>query len=162
MAATEPSYNATFFSKLFGLTERHIRRLAKEGIIPKNGRGEYPLLKTVSAYVSYLRDGMSNNGRGDTSKQLQEEKIKLTRAQREKIDIDIDQMTAQLIPCDEYYLALSTALKTVVATLGSLGDILEREMQLPPEALIRIEEITDSLREELSEQIKDVSLSEIS
>lgn len=157
----EPAYNANFFARLFGVTERRIQILAKEGVLPKTGRGEYPLLQTVKAYVAFLQERVRGHDNQEAKHSYQEEKIKLTRAQREKIDIEIDKMTGELIPRDEYYLSLSTALKTVVAALGSLGDILEREMQLPPECLIRIEEITDALREELNDQVKDVSLSEV-
>lgn len=162
MSANEPTYNAAFFSKLFGITERQIQKLAKDGVIPKDAPGEYPLLSTVSAYVGYLQESLRGGGTKDAKQAHLEEKTKLTRAQREKIDIEIDKMTDELIPSDNYYLALSTALKTVVATLGSLGDILEREAQLPPECLIRVEEITDALREDLSDQVRNVSLAEIS
>ena len=161
MKNNEPTYSADFYAKLFDLSVRRIQQLAKDEIIPKQGRGEYPLIGTVKGYVNFLQKQASGQSNSDARQTLQEERTKLTRAQREKIDIEIDKMTDELIPRDEYYLGLSTVLKTVVAALGSLSDILEREMQLAPELLTRIEEITDSLREELSNQIKDVSFSEV-
>lgn len=156
MSSNEPTYPANFYARLFGVTERRVQQLAKEGHIPKAGRGEYPLLGTVKGYVAFLQESLRGGGESkDTRTALQEEKVKLTRAQREKIDIEIDKVTGELIPQDEYYLELSTTLKTVSATLSSLSDVLERELQLSPETLERIDDITDALRDDIADQITE-------
>jgi len=54
-ASDDPTYPAKFFAGLFGITERRIQQLAKDEIIPKAGRGRYPLTGTVQNYVRYLQ-----------------------------------------------------------------------------------------------------------
>jgi phage terminase Nu1 subunit (DNA packaging protein) len=51
----DPTYPAKFFAELFGITERRVQQLAKDEVIPKRGRGRYPLVGTVKGYLNYLQ-----------------------------------------------------------------------------------------------------------
>lgn len=51
----DPGHPAKFYAELFNISERRIQQLAKDAIIPKAGRGRYPLLGTVRGYVDYLQ-----------------------------------------------------------------------------------------------------------
>ena len=48
--------NAAIIAKLFGVTDRRIQQLAKEGIIPAAQKRPYmfDLLPTVQSYIRYL------------------------------------------------------------------------------------------------------------
>ena len=50
--------NAAIIAKLFGVTDRRIQQLAKEGIIPASQKRPYmfDLLPTVQSYIRYLSD----------------------------------------------------------------------------------------------------------
>ena len=49
--------NAAIIAKLFGVTDRRIQQLAKDGIIPAAQKRPYmfDLLPTVQSYIRYLR-----------------------------------------------------------------------------------------------------------
>lgn len=152
----DQAHPASFYAELFGITERRIQELAKDGVITKAARGRYPFRDTVAGYVRFLQERVKGSDSADARMALNEEKLKLTRSQRQKVDIEIDKMARELIPRDEFYLVLSTAFKTVSSTLASMSDVLERELQLQPDVLERVEEIVDSLREDLYQQMVDV------
>ena len=96
-AEKEPVYPCSFYARLFGLTERRIQSLAKEGVIPKSGRGQYPLISTIKGYVKYLQDrslGQHNAG----PQELQHEKVRLTKANADKAELEVAVLSGSLIP----------------------------------------------------------------
>jgi len=42
-------------SEYIGISPRRIQQLAREGMIPREGRGEYDLKAVVQGYISYLK-----------------------------------------------------------------------------------------------------------
>lgn len=76
-------------AKIIGLSERHLQRLAQEGVIKKNDKGKYLLYQSIQNYINYLKE-IEN-----TPQQLQEEKLKneieylKTRDKKENIKIKI-------------------------------------------------------------------------
>ena len=55
--AMKAKYPLKTISEILGLTERRVRQLVTDGIIPKNSdRGRYELIPTVRAHVHWLRD----------------------------------------------------------------------------------------------------------
>ena len=66
---------------ILGLSERHIRRLANENVIKKNGQGKYLFLESVHGYLEYME---LKNG---TDIDLKDEKIK---EETKKIKKDIE------------------------------------------------------------------------
>lgn len=49
------SYPVSTIAKLFGLTERRVQQLAKDGIIAKLKKNQYELVGSVRAYINYLQ-----------------------------------------------------------------------------------------------------------
>ena len=60
----------TELAKLLGVTDRHLRNLANEGIIKKTENGKYLFLESVQGYIEYLE--LKN----DADVDLKDEKIK--------------------------------------------------------------------------------------
>ena len=48
-------YPAGTIADMLGITDRHLRRLAEEGIVPKATRGRYPIKGCVQGYITYLQ-----------------------------------------------------------------------------------------------------------
>ena len=57
-------------AKILNLSERHLRRLAEENVIKKNGQNKYLFLESIHSYLDYLE--LKN----DADVDLKEEKIK--------------------------------------------------------------------------------------
>jgi nucleoid-associated protein YejK len=47
---------AHHISHVLDITERRVQQLAKAGIIPRIGPGEYNLSEAVQAYISYIKE----------------------------------------------------------------------------------------------------------
>ena len=67
-----PEYPLSTIAELIKLTPQRVRQLVKEGIIPDSSKGQYDLVKTVQAYIDYLR-GLCQGK--DTTKIAEEKKL---------------------------------------------------------------------------------------
>jgi len=61
-AVTEPlpeglpdTVRAANLARLLSLSERRLQQLAREGVLPRAGRGVYPFAESIRAYVDYLQ-----------------------------------------------------------------------------------------------------------
>lgn len=138
-------------AKLFGVTERRVQQLAKEGIIPAASQRPYKfdLLLTVQAYIKYLSD--KANGReakgSDTVQaeidklraeaDLKQHKAKMAEMQLKELDgemhrsEDVEAMTTDLV---------YTIRGMIMALPGRLAmDVVQVKTAAEASALIRAE-----------------------
>ena len=92
-----PNYPASFYAQLFHVTERRIQQLAKDGVIPKSGRGKYPLITTIQGYVRFLQERSMG---GEVSTDIQTERQRLISANADKAEIEVKVLKGELIPLD--------------------------------------------------------------
>ncbi len=67
---------------LFGMTERSVQTLARNGIIPRLRQGRFDLIDTVKAYVKYLREKAA----GQVEAMKESPKTRLLRAQADECE----------------------------------------------------------------------------
>jgi phage terminase Nu1 subunit (DNA packaging protein) len=82
-----------------GITDRRLRQLAKEEIIPQKKRGIFNLQDVVQAYVAFLKSGSSMRGKSggeQTPIDYNLEKTLLTKAQREKAELEVAVLKGEL------------------------------------------------------------------
>jgi hypothetical protein len=72
------SVTAKELGDVLGLTDRRIRQLAEEGVLDRVERGRYPLANSVQAYLA---------AQAAEDDELREERIKLVRAQRRRLEL---------------------------------------------------------------------------
>lgn len=84
--------SAAELGSILALTDRHVRRLRKDGIFPGSG-AKYDLRECVPAYVRLLREG-------GTSTDMQTEKLLTQRAKRRQIEIANDVRMGRLLSAD--------------------------------------------------------------
>jgi len=68
MAETKQNLQETpVIAKLFGIGERRVQQLAKDGILPVAGKRPYKfdLLPTIQAYIKYLNDRLASAGKDE-------------------------------------------------------------------------------------------------
>ncbi|EGG4263582.1 DUF1441 family protein, partial [Salmonella enterica] len=70
--------------------------------------------------------------------------------QSEMTRIELEKEMRTLIPASEVLSVYAVMAKTVVKTLETLPDLLERDAALPPDALEMTQKIIDQLREDLA------------
>lgn len=151
--STEPTYPASFYAKLFNLTDRRVQQLAKDGIIPKSSRGKYPLVGAIKGYVTFLQERALSSGEAPAG-DLQTEKIRLTKANADKTELEVEVLKGTLIPAERVEQVvgdmissfrakiLSIPTKSAHALIG-LTDLTEVQSALEIPLYEALEELAD-------------------
>lgn len=105
-------------------TPRRLIQLVDEGVLPKEGRGKYPLKDCIKAFVQHLSslaDGRSNKS------ELSEEKLLTARVERRRRELQLAQVEGSLITVDAHEQTLAEALDLVRTNLRNLpGSVAPR------------------------------------
>lgn len=93
MSTSDPMLvSAAVLGRLLSLTDRHVRRLRKDGILPGAG-AKYDLRECVPAYIAHLREGSASSS-------LADEKLGLVRAKRRQLELANEHRAGILIHAD--------------------------------------------------------------
>lgn len=122
----EPTrYPSHVLANLFGITDRRIRQLAGQGIIPAPLKGKYELAGSVRGYVRYLE-----SLREDECPSLRRERALLTREQRLAAERKNELAEKELVPAGEAKAEMATLAGRMVEFLETLPGVLERDAGL--------------------------------
>lgn len=151
--------NSSVLQELFGVKDRMIRYLVEEGIIEREGRGKYPLLKSVKSYITTLK--VANSGKIQTNEDdlvLEEEKAKHEHIKRQITEIKLQLIKGQVHKAEDVEAVMTDMLakfKTKIESLPSkLAIQLEGEDKLSIQNILK-EELADALKELASYNPKD-------
>jgi phage terminase Nu1 subunit (DNA packaging protein) len=86
--------SAASLATLFGISERHVRRLARDGIIPKVARGKYPLTASVRGFIGELQRQVEGS---QESIDLRTEQARRTRLQADRLELDLSTQRGEFI-----------------------------------------------------------------
>ncbi len=147
------SYPVSTISKLFGLSERRVQQLARDGVIPKPKKNQYELVGCVRAYINYLQQRAF--GQGVTPQDTHLERARLLKAQADKTELEVASLQGRLISveqtaedwrsivmaCRSKLLALPSKSALQLASLGSDPNKIEHFLKrLIYEALTELAE----------------------
>ena len=101
-------YPTRTIAKLFGVTDRHIQQLTKDGVLPAtetpSGR-QYDLVPTIQAYIRYLRDAAHGKTGSEREQELKQQKLEadlaLKGTQNELHRLKLDIAAGKYIPVEE-------------------------------------------------------------
>lgn len=127
MAAAEPNYPASFYAKLFDVTERRIQQLAKDGTIPKAARGKYPLIGTIKGYVKFLQDRSLAKVADYSDTDIRAQKLRLTKAQADAQELKNEIALQQTVPTEFATYALAKIAAEASGVLDSVPLNLKRK-----------------------------------
>lgn len=145
----EPTYGASFFASLFKISERRVQQLAKEGVIPKIGQNQYPLLGTVKAYVSFLKD----SGSGTSSDDYKDGRARKMQAEAQAKEIANDVRAGSLYEKIDSDQKLAEAFKIFQQSVLTLPDVAERDAGLNAEQVDFLINICDGTLEVLAQSL---------
>lgn len=91
-----PNYPIAVIAKLLDLSERHVRRLADDGILKKPEKNKGWEITNVTKYIAYLRERAF--GKDISTTDLHNEKLRLTKAQADKATLEVNELEGELIP----------------------------------------------------------------
>jgi phage terminase Nu1 subunit (DNA packaging protein) len=104
---------------VLNLTPRRVQQHRDEGTMPRDSHGEYPLFPAITAYIKYLQDRVS--GRKSSADQ-HAERTRLTAAQAEKTELEVQEIKGDLIRADAVYRNQHRAGTILKNNLLSIAD----------------------------------------
>jgi phage terminase Nu1 subunit (DNA packaging protein) len=120
------------FAALLGITRQRVNELAREGVIPKSGRGLFDPSTAIPAYCAWLRDAPDRRG-GDA--ELKAEKVRLTREQADKAALENERLRGALIPAEEVERVWTAILANLRANLLAVPARVSSRAALPRETV---------------------------
>lgn len=105
---------------LVGLTDRQLRNLATEGIIPRPERGKYDLRAAVLAILDRARNSAASAADA--------ERIAFMKAKREALEMDTAEKRRELIPIEEHNLVMTTVFGSLKSEFLGLPARTTRDM----------------------------------
>ena len=110
-----PTYPVGTIAKLLMLTDRRVQQLAAKGIIPKAQHGRYELAPVVQAYIRFLQEGAPLAEDGVVDARL--ENALLTKAKREREELELAKARAEVAPIAEFQRAQARAMAEIRANV---------------------------------------------
>lgn len=149
---SEPTYKVGVIARLFGLSERRVQQLAKDGTIPKPEKGKYELVGCVRGYIKFLQDRAF--GKDMAPIDVHYERGRLLKAQADKTELEAKAMSRELLPVTEVetgWAALAMAFRSRLQGLPTRGAHLAMGLK-------NFHEIESALRELVHEALNELSL----
>ena len=148
MAENLQNPSARMIAKLLLISERHVQRLAKEGVIPRAEGGGYPLVGAVQGYIKHLRAQLEGDG------DFERHRSKLYGLRAALAEIELKRQQGLLVPLGAVGRAwayLVTALRArmlsiptkLAASLASLSDPREIRAALQQEIHEALEKLSN-------------------
>jgi len=119
--ADSQTYSIETISKLLMLSERRCQQLVNDGVIPKQDRGQYDLVKSVQGYVKFLRE-RAFGGVGNTD--MHSEKTRLVIAQANIAEMNDAEMRSDLVRTEDVRRAIFTAARSIRNSIQTISDRL--------------------------------------
>lgn len=138
-------------AKLFDVTDRHIRDLAKEGYIFKTERGVYMLVESIKGYIRYLEE--KNNVPADLKEEKLKEEISRIKKDTELKQLRISELRNQLHSADVVREVMTNMLVNMKGKLLSISNKLAPQVI----AMDNLAEIQDTIQSEILETLKELS-----
>lgn len=138
-------YTSKAVAAWLGVTDRRVRQLRDEGVLPETKPGLWELRPTVTRYINYLRKG---------SDDLNAERTKLTAEKRKAAERENRIKDGEVHSAED----IERAVKTLC--LNIRGKLLSIPAKLAPELATmggQQEKIFDALRETIREALEELS-----
>lgn len=150
-AAQSPDlFPAATIARLLNISERRLQQLAREGVIPKSGRGRYPLAATVRGYVVYLQQ----SGAVESIDPDKLEPFKRRAHYQAEIEkLALETKSGELVPRAEVEREFARVFDVMARFLDVLPDRLERAGLISGEGAARVVDWTVQARIELHRDV---------
>lgn len=150
-AAAPGDVKVEALARLLNLTPRRVQQLAREGVIPKSGRGLYPFVPAIRAYMEYLQQANLEQGDVDPDRLKPFERKAHYDAEYRKMEVQ--KKHGELISREELEPVLFQWVDIMMSFIEVLPDRGERDGYFDRTQAARVGDWIDALREELFEKL---------
>jgi hypothetical protein len=102
-------------AQLYGLSERRVQQLAKEGVFIRNHHGEYDLVASVRSYTEYFKTLAEKE-----DEPLKQERLRLLKAQAKHAEYVNHLLLKEWLPFSEFKQALEEIGAVYIACIDAL------------------------------------------
>lgn len=95
-AVLKPLCSDVELAEVIGLSDRHVRRLAKEGVLVMTGKGVFDTVKSIRAFIEYKANGEGSGG----SDEYEQARTRLTLAKAQKAEAETELFQGKLADTD--------------------------------------------------------------
>ena len=142
------NWSISQIARAFGMDRKTVaRRLEDARITPGGKKNGYPTYALRDVGPALFSDHILFDPEDDPSTLPPSDRKAWYQSENERVKLEKE--LRQLIPAEEVHLEMSKLAKAVTTTLDSLPDILERDCEISPEAINRVQDSVDSLREQM-------------
>jgi len=129
LANTETGANVSTdrLSRVLMISPRRVQQLVKEGVLTKEGRGRYPLVPNVQAYIKYWQERASGSN-DDADIDYHVERARLTKSQADGQEMKNAVMRRELAPVDLIEWTLNKVASQIGAVLDSIPQKVKRRV----------------------------------
>jgi len=112
------TWTSTETSEAFGITVQQLNTLARSGVIPKEGRGQFHPIKTTLAFVTYVRN-MAGESQGLAAARVSSEEARkeLWYQQARKAKVAADIAERSVVEIDQVRADMTELLQTIATTI---------------------------------------------
>jgi phage terminase Nu1 subunit (DNA packaging protein) len=151
---------AEIIAKLLDVTERRVRQLSSEGVIPKAARGRYEVVGAVRGYIRYLRNLALKGEVGAADYGL--ERARLVKARADLAEMEATRIRGDLIPAAEVTAAWTEMVALMRARLLALPDKIAPQLFTSgAHETTSIAEARDMLRNAVFEALGELAATEV-
>lgn len=134
------------------------KRLQLAAVRPADTRNGHPVYRLRDAVPALFEFGTGDDGEFDPAKLRPTDQLALAKAEESRTDNALKQLKLQreegsLVDTGAARLQMAEIAKGCIQLLDILPDVLERDCDLPPKAVVRCKEVIDKEREQLAKAL---------
>ncbi|OQP00866.1 hypothetical protein B1689_07545 [Geobacillus sp. 44C] len=137
-------------AEILNLSDRRIQQLVKNEIISKISRGKFYLPTTVQEYISWIKAQMADS---DEELDLKKEKTLLTRANRQKVELELQIMRGELHRSEDVRRVMNDMLSAFRARCLAIPSKAAPRLQGQTDLAV----IQDVIKKEVYEALTELS-----
>ncbi|MFI0472958.1 DUF1441 family protein [Halomonas sp. HMF6819] len=145
------NWSVSRIAQAFGMDRRTVtKRLQESGVLPAGSKRGNPVYALADVGPALFQEKQAVAGGLDLD-QYPDARKAWYQSENERLKFEKEIKT--LIPSHEFARELSSLAKSVAAGLDSLPDMLERDAGLDPDAIVRVQDVIDALREQMYQAV---------
>ena len=150
MSISSSTVSGAVLGSLLGISERRVRELKSQGVIPATPSGQYVIGEAIPAYCSHIRPVSGRNAAGgsDGASSLDQARIEVLNEQRDRLAMLNAQMRGETVLAEDVenvvgayadavrakVLALPTRAAPLVLGLATLAEVRDKLTELAHDA----------------------------
>ena len=147
-------YTVKFIAQVLDLSEKRVKQMTEEDIIPEYSDGHYKLLPTVQGYIRYLKSQLADDGKATD---LTKEKAQLTRIKREGAELDLQLRRNELHQSADVEFIMTNMIIAFKAKLEVLPYKVLPAILSVPEGDNKKDFLVDALKTAIEEALNELS-----